>query len=136
MSEHQHQAALFQWAKLQENTYPDLRWLYAIPNGGHRHKAVAAQMKASGTKSGVSDLHLPLARGGYIGLWIEMKHGKNKPSMAQAEWIAAMRISGHRVLVCYDWEAARDQILAYLAMVPTIVVSRQATPDLTKEAML
>jgi hypothetical protein len=123
MSEHEHQAALFQWAKLQEGVYPDLRWLYAIPNGGHRHKAVAGRMRAEGQKSGVCDIHMPLARGGYIGLWIEMKHGKNKPSLLQAEWIAAMRMSGHKVLVCYDWETARDEVLAYIAMVPTTITA-------------
>ena len=119
MSEHDHQAALFEWADLQENTYPDLHWLYASANGGYRHKATAGRMKASGVKSGVPDIHLALARGGYIGLWIEMKYGKNKPSAAQLEWIAGMQDAGHRVLVCWDWERARAEILAYLAMPPT-----------------
>ena len=74
-SEHQEQAALFRWAWFAQVKHPALALLYAIPNGGHRHKAVAARMKAEGVKAGVPDLCLPVARGGSsdklkVGEWV------------------------------------------------------------------
>lgn len=46
--EHTEQTALFSRLALYEGKYPELRWIFAIPNGGHRHIAVAAKMKAEG----------------------------------------------------------------------------------------
>jgi len=43
-SEHEEQVALFRWAWFAQVKHPALALLYAIPNGGHRHKAVAARM--------------------------------------------------------------------------------------------
>jgi hypothetical protein len=42
---------LVQWFR---RTYPDVR-IFSVPNGGHRHPAVAAKMKATGVSSGVPD---------------------------------------------------------------------------------
>jgi hypothetical protein len=111
--EHQHQVALFRWAKLQ-CAYPELDLLFAIPNGGHRNKATAGKLKAEGVKAGVPDLFLPVQRGGYAGLFIEMKAGRNKPTLEQASWHLKLSHQGYRVSVCYGWEAARDLIVAYL----------------------
>lgn len=114
--EHEHQKALFSWARLQERATPELRWLFSIPNGGHRNKATAAKLKREGVKSGVSDTMLPVARGGYHGLFIEMKAGKNKPTQNQLDFIDFVVSQKYLAIVCYDWTAARDSILAYLGM--------------------
>ena len=37
--------------------------VFHIPNGGSRHKAEAARLKAQGVKAGVPDLCIPVARG-------------------------------------------------------------------------
>ena len=94
-SEHEHQKAVIEWAEVKSGQYPELRLLYAIPNGGHRHKAVAAKLKAEGVKPGVPDLCLPVRRGEYSGLYIEMKakwHGikrpqRPEPSEEQRWWL-------------------------------------------------
>ena len=49
-SEHEEQAAIFAWSDAAEVEHPELRMLYAVPNGGHRHPAVAAMMKAEGQR--------------------------------------------------------------------------------------
>ena len=54
--EHVEQAALFRWAEFARARLPELTLLHAIPNGGHRHKATAARLKAEGVKRGVPDL--------------------------------------------------------------------------------
>lgn len=115
MTEHDHQVALFEWADYQTGMYPELAFMYAIPNGGHRHKRTAGRLKAEGVKAGVPDVHLPVSRGGYIGLWIEMKFGKNKPTESQKAWLAAMRNFGHRAVVCFGWQEAKTIIEEYLA---------------------
>lgn len=88
--------------------------LFHIPNGGYRHPATAVRMKLLGVKAGVPDICLPVARGEYHGLWIEMKAGRNKPTAPQVQWHMRLSQQGHRVAVCYSWEAARDVIEEYL----------------------
>lgn len=115
-SEHQEQAALMAWARIQEQAHPELALLHAIPNGGWRHKAVAAGLKREGAKPGVPDLDLPVARGPWHGLRIELKRTKGGVlSEAQAWWIDALRAEGYRVEVCAGWVAASAVILDYLA---------------------
>jgi len=90
-SESNEQIALFQWVSYQLKRYPELELLYHIPNGGHRYATTAKRLKAEGVKAGVPDLCLPVARGGYYGLYIEMKAGKNKPTDYQGKWQRLLR---------------------------------------------
>lgn len=112
--EHQEQAALFTWAALNESRLSELRLLFAVPNGGDRHPAVAAKLKAEGVRAGVWDALLPVARFGHIGLWIEMKAGTNVLTPAQIAWEVAMIDQGYLCSVCYSWMAAARRIVAYL----------------------
>lgn len=114
MSEAQEQIALIQWANLQSGKYPELALLYHIPNGGSRHPAEAARLKQQGVRAGVPDLCLPVARGGYNGLYIELKAGRNKPTPLQKEWLSWLNQQGYRAVVCWGWQAAKDEIMAYL----------------------
>lgn len=112
--EHIEQCALFHWAGYQAKARPELALMFAIPNGGHRHPATAAKLKAEGVKAGVPDICLPVARGEYHGLWIELKAGRNKPTPPQVQWHMRLSQQGYRVAVCYGWEAAREVIEEYL----------------------
>ena len=116
--EHLEQVALMQWASLPAvlKRYPELALLHAVPNGGHRFISVARAMKAEGVKPGVPDLDLPVARGNYIGLRIELKAKGGAVSPAQRWWLEQLSAHGHRALVCFGWEEARDAIATYLAL--------------------
>lgn len=114
MNESDHQKALITWARLSVGKYPELRFLYAIPNGGVRTLRTAARLKAEGVLAGVSDLHLPVARGKFHGLWIEMKSESGRLSDAQKSWLNAMTTLGHAVAVCRGWDSARSMIIGYL----------------------
>ena len=114
MSEHDEQVALFEWAEWAEGRHPELALMYAIPNGGHRHKAVAGRMKAEGVKAGVPDICLPVARGGYHGLYIELKHGRNKATHEQRQWIEALLSAGYFAVVAHEFDGAREVIERYL----------------------
>lgn len=113
-TEHGHQAAIFCFANQNLNKYPDLRWLFAIPNGfyGVQQKG---KMKAEGLKSGLPDIGLMVKRGSYQMLWIELKKPKvGKVSTKQNEWLTQARECGHGSAVCYGWIEARDMIISYL----------------------
>lgn len=114
MSEHQSQSAFFAWAALQR--FPGVELMHAIPNGGLRHPAVAAKLKKEGVKSGVPDVSWPVARGGFIGLAIEFKHGDGNPTKEQRERITAMQKEGWCVALCWDWQAAARVVEGYAGM--------------------
>ncbi len=112
--EHQEQAALFELAALHEREYPELALMHAVPNGGHRHIAVAKKMKREGVRAGVPDVELPVARGDHSGLHIEMKVKPNKPTEKQKRFMAALEKQGRLCRVCYSAEEAWEVIKRYL----------------------
>ena len=115
-TEHQEQCALFEWAAWMESRWPELRLLHAIPNGGKRDIRTAAMLKAEGVKPGVPDICLPVPRGDCHGLYIELKRRKGGTvSKEQQAWIAALMEQKYCCAVCHGWEAARDEILRYMA---------------------
>ena len=123
VDEDAHQVALFAWAGMNVGRLPDLRKLYAIPNGGARNRVVAAKLKAQGVRAGVLDISLDVARQGYHGLRIELKRPGNKLlktrpgvlSIEQHARIADLTADGYLAKVCYGWEEARDVLQEYLS---------------------
>lgn len=108
------QEALFSWCDIQRGKYQELRLLYHVPNGGKRDARTAMVLKRQGVKAGVPDLCLPVSRGGYHGLYIELKVGKNKPTDHQREWLSDLRQQGYAAVVCYGWENAAETLADYL----------------------
>lgn len=119
-SEEIEQISLFQWAAFAENKYPELKLMYHVPNEGKRSAAMGSRLKQAGLKPGVPDIVLPVARGGYIGLYIELKYGKNKVTENQKMWLRDLREQNHLTAVCYGWEQARNLIETYLKLAPTV----------------
>ena len=117
--EHHEQVFLFTWAFHQRGLYPELDLLFAIPNGGRRDPISGARLKDEGVKPGIPDICLPVMRGRYGALWIELK--AQKPNGAavsphQRHWLQALREHGHATAVCYGFDEARDKILSYLRL--------------------
>lgn len=112
--ESEQQQALFEWIEYSKAKFEELTLLYHIPNGGKRNAREAARLKQEGVRPGVPDIHLPVANGTYIGLWLEMKAPKGKLSENQKEWKNKLEAWGHKVTVCYNWEQAAAEILNYL----------------------
>ena len=113
MSEHIEQTRLFQILELYEGKYPILRWVFAIPNGGHRIKSVAVKMKSEGVRAGVWDIFVPVAVEGFSGLFIEMKFGKNKLTSKQKKFMDMVG-GAYQFSVCYDGIKAARVIGDYL----------------------
>lgn len=120
LKESEEQEALFQWASIKRNTYPELDLLFHVPNGGSRNKKEAYNLKKQGVKSGVPDLFLPVAvyKGNgqwYHGLFIEMKRRKGgKLSNNQKEWILKLDEQGYKVTVAKGYNDAIKIITDYL----------------------
>lgn len=130
-SESGHQKALFAWA--QQSGIPELKWLFAVPNGFYGSAAQKSKMKAEGLKSGVSDVMLLVSKWTgdpassslihYNGLIIEMKteamrNRKNGGlSDEQKEFGEFVTRQGYRFVIVYSWIEARDAILQYLGRV-------------------
>lgn len=124
-TEHSQQAAIFCWAALNIKQYPQLKWLFAVPNGFFSSPGQKAKMKAEGLKDGVPDVVLPWPNFTYgdrgaSGLYIEMKREKYRNakdggcSLEQLEWLDYLNEAGYKAVVCYNWEEARDVIKEYL----------------------
>jgi hypothetical protein len=125
--EHQHQKTLFQeWVPTQIRKYPELGLMFAIPNGGVRpyktdasgvrYSREAQKLRDEGLKKGVPDIFLPVARGFYNGMFIEMKAPKGRETKEQKEWAVKLAEQDYRVVTCYGWDKAAEQILNYLTL--------------------
>ncbi|MDF2491057.1 MAG: hypothetical protein K0S77_3679 [Pseudomonas sp.] len=122
--EGQEQAALIKEIELR---YPAVaKLIYHVPNGGHRHKLVAIKLKAQGVRAGVPDLVLPMARGGYFGLYIEFKAtppNDAELSTSQFNYIQELNLQGYLAVVCRGHFDAMQTLRAYLALAPTLRVA-------------
>lgn len=113
IAEHAHQANTCEWFHYQ---FPQYRkHLFAIPNGGARHKAVAGKLRAEGVVAGVADLFLMVARHGFHGLFIEMKAEGGRLTECQIAFKGRAEAQGYKHAVCWSADEARAVLTEYLA---------------------
>ena len=96
--------------------YPALTLYHHIPNGGLRDRRTAARLIGQGVHSGVPDVFIPAARGGYHGIYVELKTGANNPTPNQNEFMSGAMAEGYYCAVCYGWPCAAAVIEDYLHM--------------------
>jgi len=123
-TEYSEQCALFCWCANHIKKYPELKWFHSITNEEKTGNVlVGTRAKSSGRKKGVSDLMLPVKRGIYSGLYIEMKRRSKKPkrktsmggaSKEQLAFGKFVQEQGFGFIVCYGWIEARDVLIQYL----------------------
>ncbi|MDO4286044.1 MAG: VRR-NUC domain-containing protein [Eubacteriales bacterium] len=113
-SEDGNQEALFVWAAVHVMQYPELAYLHHIPNGGKRDRMTAIALKRRGVRAGVPDISLPVSRGGFHGLYIELKAGTNRATEHQRRWMEFLGQQGYMTAICYGWESAAQVIETYL----------------------
>lgn len=110
------QQSCVEWFRYQ---YPRYK-LVSIPNGAHLHGDEIqsanqwARLEAEGADPGASDLFLFVARGGWHGLCLEMKWGKNKQSPKQIEFEESVTVQHYKYVLCYTFEEFQNQINDYL----------------------
>jgi hypothetical protein len=116
------QAAFFEWRDNVRNMYPGIHLMFAIPNGAFlqgdrvRRAKQWSKLKRQGSREGVSDVFLPVPRGGYHGLWIEIKAPRphaSEVSDDQEQWQKEMRGQGYLAVVAYGSKEACDAVTSY-----------------------
>lgn len=121
--EHKFQVAVFEVLALFEDRYPELKSIYAIPNGasvkrqqdknGKWFSIEGNYLKKEGRKAGVPDIVCPYSDGAYSSLYIENKvHGKSL-SPQQKIRIPLLESLGNKVEICYSSKDALQEIFAY-----------------------
>lgn len=102
----------FNWLRnnypfLEENTYHF---------AGERKCSIqqGRTLKRMGTKPGVFDIFISLPLGGFGGLWLEIKIGKNKPTKEQKEFGKREITNGRAVAIVWGFDDAKAATLAYV----------------------
>ena len=113
-SEDTEQIAVISWARWQQQKYPELELLHHCPNGGSRNKAEAVKLKQMGVLAGIPDLSLPVPKGIYNGLYIEMKYDNGSLQDSQKQILRELAAVGHYCAVCYGAEEAIQILEEYL----------------------
>lgn len=114
MTEARHQQNLFTWARLARAEYPELALLYSIPNESKRSVSQGRRLRETGMRKGFPDLCLPVARGRFGALYIELKAERGRVRPEQKLWLAELEEAGNLAVVAWGWEHAREIILGYL----------------------
>lgn len=115
--EHTEAKTFMKWVALNTGAHPELAWLFAVPNGGHRNKISAAKAKAEGVRRGVLDYIWPVRAAGYTGFALELKRvrgGRLEPE--QKDWIAHLKREGWVVVVCKGADEAIQAVRDYLKL--------------------
>ena len=99
-SESLDQQALFEWAE----------WNPANLKGLDMMLTFRDEVK----KNYIPDIFLPVPKGIFHGLWIEMKSESGETDKEQNEWIKKLNVQGYYATSCYSWDDAKELIQDYL----------------------
>jgi hypothetical protein len=94
----------------------DPRALMAFPLQGARTVQNGARLKAEGMRAGTPDMFLAVKRGGFGGLWVEMKTLSGRLTDSQTEMGCLLLSDGYSVRVCRSADEAIREITAYLRL--------------------
>lgn len=109
------QQAVIEWCEVMSRQFPELKTIYHIPNEGKRSRIGGADLKKAGLKPGVPDLCLPIARGGWNALYIEMKKDRTcKCTKDQIDFQALLAHQGNFCCIAYGFDEAVCCIKKYL----------------------
>jgi len=115
--EYDTQCAVFKWELTERVRHPELKFMFSTLNGVRLTVGGAVKAKKAGNKKGVLDIWLPVKRGKYSGLVIELKKEiGGVVSKEQKEWIAFLNEQGFMAVVCRGFVETVTEIKTYLSM--------------------
>lgn len=108
LSENQHQMMVMKWTQQPSirQKWPELKLLFHIPNERHCTPQQGKNLQRMGVKRGVPDMYLPVPRGKYHGLFVELKTSTGRPSEEQKWWGTELLAQGYFWEICHTWESA------------------------------
>jgi len=95
--------------------YPEVALLHAIPNGDWRGPRVAQKLKAEGVLPGIPDLCLPVPRGGYHGMYLELKCAGGTVKPDQWRIMQELHAHGYFVILTNCYHVAMKAIEEYVS---------------------
>ena len=113
-TEHQIQAAFFEWVEIQAQTRLIFGNIFAIPNGAYKSYKQALKFKREGLKAGVPDVFCAIPSGPWHGLFIEFKKPGGKLSPQQRTWADRLACTGYIFEVVYSADEAVQVVNRYL----------------------
>jgi len=97
--------------------YPAVRqYLFAIPNGGSRHKLEAISLKAQGVTPGIPDLFLSIPTKKHHGLYLECKSDKGKLTEHQTKKIFIFKEIGYECILFRTSKEGIEVVKEYLGL--------------------
>lgn len=116
-SEETDQIMLMDWLHLFDREV--WRVTHHSPNGGFRHIRTATRLKRLGTKAGFPDLFIPVQRGIYAGMVLELKAEKGaKPTPDQMGWLEHFASIKWHACWHKGFDSAQEAIKQYLNLKP------------------
>lgn len=109
-SEEEEQIAVVDWCKAMRIPVAH------IPNEGKRSSQRGALMKRMGLQKGFPDLFVPLPRGGFHGLFVEMKAIGGTCTKEQEEWLSLLNANGYAVCVAVGANEGIEKIKRYVRL--------------------
>ena len=118
MRETRHQINVIKWSQQPSirSKWPELALLYHIKNETTEGKERVAVDRSMGVKKGVPDLCLPVPRGKYHGLYVELKNETGRTSEAQEWWGEKLLGQGYMLEVCHGWQSAVRVLEWYMGL--------------------
>lgn len=113
--EWQEQEAFFRWVYSNQIKYPELQLVNGSMNGVRVSPNIRAKLKGQGLRPGIPDIDVPIKRGEFCGLRIELKRVRGgSVSKDQKRYHGLLRGQGYRVEVCRGWVEAVGVLTEYL----------------------
>ena len=116
MSETSLQSNVVKYIKLQ---YPNVRYCASLGGQYQRYPSQRNKAKATGYVRGFPDLVIYEAKGGFFGLFLEIKTLKGYPTTEQKQWIVDLTERGYMAKCIKGIDAIIKQIDEYLTFAPT-----------------
>jgi hypothetical protein len=120
MTEHQIQEAIFSWFEVAVNKYPDLDLAYSTASGVRMPIGLLMKCKRLGiVKKGLPDIVIPIPKGPYHSMYIELKITKSSPSRTSAEqinYVDRLNSLGHYAIVLKGFNNTVNEIEKYLRL--------------------
>jgi hypothetical protein len=114
ITEHNLQVSIFDYVN---KILPALRpFIFAIPNGGHRHIAVARNLRDEGVTPGVWDMFIGIPNLIKHGLFIECKVKNNTLSNFQAKFKEKLEKLSYSFSVCKSIEDFEETLKDYFGL--------------------
>lgn len=97
------------------NRWPYVRYCASLGGQYQKHISQRKKAKSTGYVAGFPDIQILSARGGYFGLFIEIKLNKNcYPSQLQKDWIEDLLDRGYYAVVCKGYDECIETLENYL----------------------